>query len=76
MLGFKKKGFWWKHFESVEKWDSTSFRQTFCPDKWDLREGYGEPNLSEKGFQLFQLLWFGMRISIRQGLLYVWALLL
>ena len=25
-------------------------------DKWDHREGYGRPNLGEKGFQLFQLL--------------------
>ena len=27
-------------------------------DKWDLREDYGGPNLGEKGFQLFQLLYF------------------
>jgi hypothetical protein len=25
-------------------------------DKWDHHEGYGGPNLGEKGFQLFQLL--------------------
>ena len=31
------------------------FRQTFWPDKWGLRERYGEPNLDEKEFQLFQL---------------------
>ena len=53
MLGLKKIGFWWKHFESVEKWDSTSFRQTFWPDKRDLREGYGVPNLDEKSFSCF-----------------------
>jgi len=52
----KKKSFGWKHFLSIKKWDSTFFRQTFWPDKWDLREGYGGPNLGEKGFQLFQLL--------------------
>ena len=31
------------------------FRQTFWPDKWGLRERYGELNLDEKEFQLFQL---------------------
>ena len=41
---------------NFKKWDSTPFRQTFWPDKWDLREGYSGPNLGEKYFQLFQLL--------------------
>ena len=52
----KNKPFGWKHFLSIEKWDSTSFRQIFWPEKWDLRERYGGPNLGEKDFQLFQLL--------------------
>ena len=55
-FGEKNIVFGWKHFPSIKKWDSTHFRQTFGPDKWDLREGYGRPNLGEKGFQLFQLL--------------------
>ena len=29
--------------------------ETFWTDKWSLHEGYGGPNLGEKGFQLFQL---------------------
>jgi len=50
----KKKAFWVEtFFLSIKKWDSTSFRQTCWPDKWDLREGYGGPNLGEKCFQLF-----------------------
>jgi hypothetical protein len=55
MLNFlvKKKPFWWKYFPSIKKWDSTPFRQTFWPDRWDLYEGYGGPNLGEKSFQLF-----------------------
>ena len=52
----KKLEFWWKHFPSIKKWDSTLFRQTFRPDMWDLREEYGGPNFGEKGSQLFQLL--------------------
>ena len=56
LLVKKNIAFGWKHFPSIKKWDSTHFRQTSGPDKWDLREGYGGPNLGEKGFQLFQLL--------------------
>ena len=37
---------------------SLPFCQTFWPDKWGLREGYDEPNLGEKEFQLFQLLFY------------------
>ena len=51
----KNKHFGWKHFPSIKKWDSTPFRQTIWPDKWDLHEEYGGSNLGEKDFQLFQL---------------------
>jgi len=34
------------------EWISTPFHEIFWPDKWDLYE----PNLVEKGFQLFQIL--------------------
>ena len=43
-------------FSIYQKMDSTLLRQTFRPDMWDLREGYGGPNFGEKGSQLFQLL--------------------
>ena len=52
-FGEKNIAFGWKYFPSIKKWDSTHFRQISRPDKWDLREGYGGPNLGEKGFQLF-----------------------
>jgi len=48
-----------KYFDFGEKyWRNQSpppFRRTFWLDKWGLCEGYGGPNLCEKGFQLFQL---------------------
>ena len=40
--------------ENIDQTNPPPFRQTFWPDKWGLREGYGGPNLGEKGFQLFQ----------------------
>ena len=33
------------------------------PDKWDLCEGYGGPNIGEKRFQLFQLLQYRYSID-------------
>ena len=50
LLVKKNKHFEWKHFSSIKKWDSTPFGQTIWPDKWDLYEGYGGPNLGEKDF--------------------------
>ena len=63
LLVKKVLAFGQKHFPSIKKQVSTFFRQTFWPDKWNLHEGYGGPNLGEKEFQLFQLLQYRLRGS-------------
>ena len=50
LLVEKNQPFGWKHSPSIKKWDSILFRQIFWPDKWDLREKYGGPNLGDKDF--------------------------
>ena len=36
----KVLAFGWKYFSSIEKWDSTPFRQTFGSDNLDLTSGF------------------------------------
>ena len=58
--------FWWKYFSSISFVGLHLFWSNLWPDKWDLYERYGGPNLGEKSFQLFQLLQYRLHILTRQ----------
>ena len=51
----KVKSFWQKHILTRDFYGSTFSSTSLQPDRWIQREGYGEPNLSEKSFQLFSV---------------------
>ena len=55
-VGVKKvKSFWQKHLITRDFYRSTLSSTLLQPNRWIQREGYGEPNLSEKKIQLFSV---------------------
>ena len=56
MFGVKSVRILVKIFFFYQFRGSTPLSSNLWPDKWDLHEGYGGPNLGEKEFQLFQFL--------------------
>jgi len=49
-LGEKNMSFWWKYFPSINFVGLHTLSSNLWAVKWDLREGYGRPNLGEKMF--------------------------
>ena len=56
MLGVKNIRILVEHFPSINFMGLHPFSSNLWPDKCDLHERYGGPNLGEKEFQLVQLL--------------------